>query len=261
MTAGCAFQYGLPTSSRRCAGRASRSVRQGRWPPARRSACCSPSSSGGAADRWGERRILGGGLFVAGLLLLAAAHARGTPALAALLVLAGAAGASVHASSGRLILGWFAQHEQGLAMGVRQTAQPLGVAVAALALLGAGGRWPCGGLPLPRVALPGGGRSGRRRGTGSPAAGRAGSGRGALAVPHPGAVAAARRRRAAGGPAVRRGDVLPRLPGGCARVGRPRGRPAAGRGAVRRGCRPARRRPLVRPGAQPGCGRCARWRC
>jgi sugar phosphate permease len=40
----------------------------------------------------------------------------------------------VHAASGRLILGWFAAHERGLAMGARQTAQPLGVAVAALTL-------------------------------------------------------------------------------------------------------------------------------
>jgi sugar phosphate permease len=55
-------------------------------------------------------------------------------ALGACLVVAGAAGASVHAASGRLILGWFAARERGLAMGVRQSAQPLGVAVAALAL-------------------------------------------------------------------------------------------------------------------------------
>ena len=56
-------------------------------------------------------------------------------------MVAGAAGGSVHAASGRLILGWFAASERGLAMGVRQSAQPLGVAVAALALpsLAAGG--------------------------------------------------------------------------------------------------------------------------
>jgi sugar phosphate permease len=54
-------------------------------------------------------------------------------ALGSCLVLAGAAGASVNASSGRLILGWFAPGERGLAMGLRQTSQPLGVAVAAVA--------------------------------------------------------------------------------------------------------------------------------
>jgi sugar phosphate permease len=55
-------------------------------------------------------------------------------ALGACLVVAGAAGASVYAASGRLILGWFAARERGLAMGIRQSAQPLGVAVAAVAL-------------------------------------------------------------------------------------------------------------------------------
>jgi sugar phosphate permease len=40
----------------------------------------------------------------------------------------------VYAASGRLILGWFAARERGLAMGIRQASQPLGVAVAALAL-------------------------------------------------------------------------------------------------------------------------------
>ena len=89
---------------------------------------------GAAADRWGERRILALGLGIAGLVLLAATRARGVAALGACLVLAGAAGAAVYAASGRLILGWFAARERGLAMGIRQGSQPLGVAVAALAL-------------------------------------------------------------------------------------------------------------------------------
>ena len=89
---------------------------------------------GAAADRWGERRILALGLGIAGLVLLAATRARGVAALGACLVVAGAAGAAVYAASGRLILGWFAARERGLAMGIRQGSQPLGVAVAALAL-------------------------------------------------------------------------------------------------------------------------------
>jgi len=89
---------------------------------------------GAAADRWGERRILATGLGIAGLVLLAATRARGMAALGACLVVAGAAGAAVYAASGRLILGWFAARERGLAMGIRQASQPLGVAVAALAL-------------------------------------------------------------------------------------------------------------------------------
>src|SRR6516165_9973523 len=89
---------------------------------------------GAAADRWGERLVLTSGLAAAGVVLLAATQVHGTVALGACLVLAGAAGASVYAASGRLILGWFAASERGLAMGIRQSSQPLGVAVAAVAL-------------------------------------------------------------------------------------------------------------------------------
>ena len=58
----------------------------------------------------------------------------GAAALGFCLALGGAAGGSVFAASGRLILGWFARHERGLAMGIRQSAQPLGVALAAVTL-------------------------------------------------------------------------------------------------------------------------------
>jgi sugar phosphate permease len=68
------------------------------------------------------------------MLLAGAALVRGPGALALLLVLAGAAGASVNAASGRVVMGWFPVQERGLAMGTRQTAQPLGVAIAALVL-------------------------------------------------------------------------------------------------------------------------------
>ncbi|WP_213008087.1 MFS transporter [Paractinoplanes toevensis] len=91
---------------------------------------------GAAADRWGERRVLAIGLGAAGAILLAGIGAGGLRALATCFFLAGAAGAATHASSGRLILGWFAARERGLAMGLRQTAQPLGVALAALVLPG-----------------------------------------------------------------------------------------------------------------------------
>src|SRR5450631_1444355 len=52
----------------------------------------------------------------------------------------GRAGGSVFAASGRLILGWFARAERGLAMGIRQSAQPLGVAIAAVTLPTLGAR-------------------------------------------------------------------------------------------------------------------------
>jgi sugar phosphate permease len=89
---------------------------------------------GAAADRWGERVVLATGLALAGVLLLAASSVHGPAALGFCLALGGAAGGSVFAASGRLILGWFARHERGLAMGIRQSAQPLGVALAAVSL-------------------------------------------------------------------------------------------------------------------------------
>jgi sugar phosphate permease len=142
MTAGCTFQYGLAylIPALRHAGfsleLASILV-----------AC--PTAGllltligwGYAADRWGERVVLASGLGAAGLVLLFASLARGAVALGLCLALGGAAGGSVFAASGRLILGWFARHERGLAMGIRQSSQPLGVALAAATLpaLGATG--------------------------------------------------------------------------------------------------------------------------
>lgn len=82
----------------------------------------------------GERTVLTSGLAVGGATLLAGLTAGGTLGLAACFVVAGGATAAVHAASGRLILGWFPAHLRGRAMAVRQTAQPLGVAVAALVL-------------------------------------------------------------------------------------------------------------------------------
>jgi MFS family permease len=89
---------------------------------------------GAAADRYGERIVISSGVGTTALLLVAAAGTHGPVALALLLVLAGAVGASVNAASGRLVMGWFPVSERGRAMGMRQTAQPVGVAIAALAL-------------------------------------------------------------------------------------------------------------------------------
>ena len=89
---------------------------------------------GAAADRIGERVVIMSGVGAAAGLLVVAALAPGMVALGIALILAGAAGASVNAASGRMVMGWFPVTERGLAMGTRQTAQPLGVALAALAL-------------------------------------------------------------------------------------------------------------------------------
>lgn len=85
---------------------------------------------GWIADRFGERLAMTSGLALTGTLLLAAAFADDTVVLGALAVAAGAAGASVNASSGRVVLGWFPKEQRGVAMGLRQTALPLGVAFA-----------------------------------------------------------------------------------------------------------------------------------
>lgn len=135
MTAGCTFQYGLPYAlpALRAAGMPlSQAGLLVASPIA--GLLLSLIAWGAAADRWGERRILTLGLGSAGLVLLAAVAAGGPVGLGLAFLLAGCASAAVHAASGRLILGWFPQNERGLAMSVRQTAQPLGVALAALVL-------------------------------------------------------------------------------------------------------------------------------
>ncbi|HEY2715047.1 MAG TPA: MFS transporter [Solirubrobacterales bacterium] len=88
---------------------------------------------GWVADVWSERLAMASGLLAASLFLVLASLSGGTVTLALFLLLAGAAAASVNVASGRIVLAWFEQSERGLAMGIRQTAQPLGVGVAALA--------------------------------------------------------------------------------------------------------------------------------
>ena len=94
---------------------------------------------GALADRYGERIVISTGVGAAAGLLVVAAAVHPIAVVAVLLGLAGAAAASVNAASGRVVMGWFPSAERGLAMGVRQTAQPLGVALAAsvLPVLGA----------------------------------------------------------------------------------------------------------------------------
>ena len=86
------------------------------------------------ADRIGERLVLASGLAGCGVLAAAAGWAGSFEQLVVLLTLAGAMGASVNAASGRAVMQWFSVSQRGLALGVRQTAIPLGGALAALAL-------------------------------------------------------------------------------------------------------------------------------
>ena len=50
------------------------------------------------------------------------------------LLLGGMAAASSNSASGRLVVGWFPPERRGLVMGIRQTAQPLGVGLGALVI-------------------------------------------------------------------------------------------------------------------------------
>ena len=86
------------------------------------------------ADRVGERLVLATGLAGASIALGLASLTSGYLLLVALLVVAGGAGASVNAASGRAVMGWFEPSQRGLALGIRQTALPLGGAAAAVAL-------------------------------------------------------------------------------------------------------------------------------
>ena len=83
-------------------------------------------------DRLGERAVVALGLGSAGGAFLLAASAEEFGLLFVALTLAGMVGASVSAASGRAVMGWFAANERGLALGIRQTAVPLGGALAAV---------------------------------------------------------------------------------------------------------------------------------
>jgi MFS family permease len=94
---------------------------------------------GFAVDRWGERWTLAGGLAACSMFLAGAAFAPSFGWLVVLLGLAGIAGGSVQSGSGRAVMRWFTADERGLALGIRQTAVPIGGGVAALVLPQLGG--------------------------------------------------------------------------------------------------------------------------
>ncbi|HWC33789.1 MAG TPA: MFS transporter [Mycobacteriales bacterium] len=105
---------------------------------------------GFVVDRRGERGAMSGGLAVAGVFLILAATTHGYATRLVLLAIAGGGGGSVNSAGGRLVMGWFAPHERGTAMGWRQTAQPLGVALAAATFPPIANAWGSGWA----IALP-----------------------------------------------------------------------------------------------------------
>ncbi|NKY45370.1 MFS transporter [Nocardia cerradoensis] len=95
---------------------------------------CTLIAWGYIVDRVGERSVLVAGPVVMCVAGVAAATATNYGALGVLLFLAGMGAASTNGASGRVIVGWFPVDQRGLAMGIRQTAQPLGVAIAAMSI-------------------------------------------------------------------------------------------------------------------------------
>ncbi|MCH9642373.1 MAG: MFS transporter [Actinomycetia bacterium] len=89
---------------------------------------------GYVVDRVGERFVLTLGSLLTAAAAFAAASVQSLIAVSAFLFLGGMAAASSNTASGRLVVGWFAAEQRGLVMGIRQTAQPLGVGVGALVI-------------------------------------------------------------------------------------------------------------------------------
>ena len=86
------------------------------------------------ADRFGERIVLATGSAACGVLAALAGWAPNFGSLVVLLLLASAMGSSVNAASGRAVMQWFQVEERGLALGIRQTAIPVGAAIGAVTL-------------------------------------------------------------------------------------------------------------------------------
>ena len=89
---------------------------------------------GMVVDRIGERAVLLAGLGGSALAGAGATSVDSPVALGSLLFLVGVFAASSSSASGRVVVGWFPPRRRGLAMGIRQMAQPLGVGLGAVTL-------------------------------------------------------------------------------------------------------------------------------
>jgi MFS family permease len=97
-------------------------------------------------DRVGERIVLTAGPALTAAAAYAAASTHSTLWMGIFLFLGGMAAASCNAAGGRLVSAWFPPHQRGLAMGIRQTAQPVGIALGALVIPELSERGPRSGL-------------------------------------------------------------------------------------------------------------------
>ena len=87
-----------------------------------------------ATDRWGERLALFLGLGGCALALVVSTLTQGVVALGVVLFAAGTLGGVTSVASGRAVMSWFDAEQRGTALGLRQTAVPLGGALGALVL-------------------------------------------------------------------------------------------------------------------------------
>lgn len=85
-------------------------------------------------DHLGERIVLTLGSVLTAAAAYAAASVHSLLAMGVFLFLGGMAAASCNSAGGRLVSGWFPPEQRGLAMGIRQTAQPIGIALGALVI-------------------------------------------------------------------------------------------------------------------------------
>ncbi|WP_293315154.1 MFS transporter [Mycobacterium sp.] len=99
-------------------------------------------------DRIGERIVLTAGSALTAAAAFAAASAHSLLMVGVFLFIGGMAAASCNTAGGRLVAAWFPSRQRGLAMGIRQTAQPLGIAFGALVVPELSERGPRGGLML-----------------------------------------------------------------------------------------------------------------
>jgi MFS family permease len=103
-------------------------------------------------DHVGERIVTTVGSALTAAAAYAAASVHSMVWVGVYLFLGGMAAASCNTAGGRLVSAWFPPHQRGLAMGIRQTAQPLGIALGALVIPEVAERHPDRGLMFLAVA-------------------------------------------------------------------------------------------------------------
>jgi MFS family permease len=85
-------------------------------------------------DRLGERVVLTTGAALTAAAAFLAAPMPSAVAIGALLFASGMGAVSCDIAGGRLVSGWFPHRRRGLTIGIRQTAEPLGLAIGAVAV-------------------------------------------------------------------------------------------------------------------------------